>query len=161
MLRVLRPDPQPTLLHGHPVAVTQGQVNRQIFQANLQLRRTERQHDRLNASVAGMQHGGKACGNGNCRGHRAYAHRASGRQGITLQFLQQVGVLMQHQLGGSQHPLTLGCQTGEIAVTLDDDHIKFALQCTNGVAQRRLCDVTGLGCPPEVLVLLQRHQVAQ
>ena len=162
MLHGLRPGMQPEPWHGPPLAldVAQCQVQRQAVQAGLQLGRTHRQHGGHNARVAGPQARGEAAEQGDGGGHRRHAQVAARVAGLALQLLLQAFVLMQHAVGAGPHGFALGCEAGVGAAPPHDDDAELGFQRAQRIGERGLGDVAGLGGTAEVLVFVQRHQVA-
>ena len=162
MLHGLRPGVQPGLWRRRPHTfdVTQRQVQRQGIQTGFQLDRTHRQHGGHDARVASLQARGEAAEQGDRGGYRRHAQTATRVAGLALQLLLQAFVLVQHAVGAGPHGFALGGKAGIGAPPAHNDDAKFGLQRAQRVGQRRLCDVASLGGAAEVLVFVQRHQVA-
>jgi len=111
--------------------------------------------------VAPLQQAHKPRGNGHHRGHRAQCQRTHRFVCRTLERLPQQFLFMQHALGRDKDLFPFGRKTLEGTAALDDGGSKLHFQRTNRVGQGRLRNVAGLRRTPEMLVLVQRHQVME
>ena len=125
MLGVLWPRQQAALVQIHALGIAQGQIQRQVRQAFLQLRRTHGQHNGHDARMQCLQLGCKTRQYRNRSRYSGNAQPALGCMRLAFEFLLQYGSLTQHPLCRHQHPLAFGGQASKIAVTLDDDNIEL------------------------------------
>ena len=130
---VLCDDAQPNPARTKAVGVPQAEVEREVFQAGLDLGRTQRKRHRNDSRVARPQHGTKTRCYRHGSGHRAQSQRALRPGGSTIEILAQQFLLVQHAPRASKYPLSFFGETDEITPACDDRRSEFGLQRAQGV----------------------------